>query len=194
MTGTWDAKRDLDDYRARRGEFRVVEVPPRRYLMADGHGDPDTAASYGQAVASLYPAAHRLKFASRRAGNDHVVPPLEGLWWADDLTSFTTARDKTRWSWTLMILVPDHVEDALLDRVDLGPVRVGTLSEGTCVQTLHVGPYDDEAPVLARLHDEVLPDRGLRPTGHHHELYLSDPRRTDPSRLRTVLRQPVAPA
>lgn len=197
--GKVDLKRELDAYRARAGEFRVVDVPPQQYLMVDGHGDPNSAPEYAAAVEALYPAAYRLKFASRkRLGRDYVVMPLEALWWAEDIAAFTTARDKSRWDWTVMILVPEWIDRELFEEVaaELPPsdVRLETLEEGRCVQTLHIGSYDDEAPLLARLHDEFLPGAGLRPTGRHHEIYLSDPRRVEPARLRTILRQPVAPA
>ena len=198
-----DVTRALDSYRARRGRFDLIEVPERRYLMIDGHGDPNTPV-YLDAVQALYPVAYRMKFASKRGlGRDYVVPPLEGLWWADDPAAFTTARDKSRWDWTLMILVPDWlgpeefraaVEEAGARRrpARLGDVRLASLAEGTCVQTLHVGPFDAEAAVLSELHDTVIPRLGLRLAGTHHEIYLSDPRRTAPERLRTILRQPVA--
>lgn len=210
MSGTTDKvdlRRTMDSYRARAGEFREIEVPPLRYLMVDGTGDPNTARAYAEALAALYPVAYRVKFLARdRLGRDHVVPPLEALWWAEDHRAFTSARDKTRWSWTAMILVPDWVPSDLVDeavadvarRPDASPaldrLRCETLAEGRCLQTLHVGPYDDEGPVLAELHDVVIPGRGLRLTGKHHEIYLSDARRTSPERLRTILRQPVAPA
>jgi hypothetical protein len=200
-----DPKRTLDDYRARRGEFRVVEVPARHYLMVDGHGDPNTSPLYASAIAALFPVAYALKAAVRgETGDDFVVMPLEALWWADDMTSFTTRRNKERWRWTAMILVPDAVTPALFsaavdgvaarkspERID--DVRLEILDEGMCIQTLHVGPYDDEAAVLARLHEQEVPERRLRLTGRHHEIYLSDARRTAPEALRTILRQPVAP-
>jgi len=201
-----DPKKELDSYRARRGEFRVLDVPPLRYLMVDGKGDPNTSPEYADALAVLYPLAYRMKFASKRElDRDYVVPPLEALWWADDMSAFTSARDKSRWSWTAMILVPDHVPTSVYDaavaelgRTDppaaLARVRLASLDEGRCVQTLHVGSYDDEAPVLARMHDEFIRAQGLRMTGRHHEVYLSDPRRVAPSRLRTILRQPVEPS
>ncbi|BEL02966.1 GyrI-like domain-containing protein [Actinoplanes sichuanensis] len=182
-----DFKRELDCYSARRGRFDLVDVPDLRYLMIDGSGDPNGGA-FGDAAAALYPVAYRLKFASKRLGRDYVVMPLEGLWWADDMESFTGSRDKSRWHWTLMIMVPGEIDEALVD----GGVRVGTLSEGRCVQTLHVGSFDDEAETLARMHHEFIPAGGLRMTGRHHEIYLSDPRKTAPERLRTILRQPVA--
>ena len=198
-----DFKRSMDGYRARQGEFRVLEVPPLRYLMVDGHGDPNTATEYADAVATLYPVAYTLKFASKQdLDRDYVVPPLEALWWAQDMAAFTSARDKSRWSWTTMIMVPEWIGDDLFEDAvakvaaksppaGLDRLRIETLHEGTCVQTLHLGPYDDEGPVLAQLHEELIPAAGLRPTGKHHEVYLSDPRRMAPEKLRTILRQPV---
>ena len=201
-----DLKKELDSYRARVGEFRVVDVPPLRYLMVDGHGDPNTSSVYADALAALYPLAYALKFASkRRLDRDYVVPPLEALWWAPDMTVFTSARDKSQWDWTVMILTPAWIDDAMVEEAvaavagkappaGLAQVRWETLHEGRCVQTLHVGPYDDEGPVLATMHEEVIPSAGLRLSGEHHEIYLSDPRRTAPERLRTILRQPVTDA
>ncbi|MDO9456023.1 GyrI-like domain-containing protein [Nocardioides sp.] len=201
-----DVKKALDCFRARAGEFRVLDVPALRYLMVDGRGDPNTAPAYAAAIGALYPVAYTTKFASRRElGRDYVVPPLEALWWAPDMDAFTTARDKARWCWTVMLVVPDWVSPDLVadararasarhPSVDLDQVRLERLDEGRCVQTLHVGSYDDEAEVLAELHDRVIPNAGLRMTGKHHEIYLSDPRRVEASRLRTILRQPVAEA
>ncbi|MFL0412171.1 GyrI-like domain-containing protein [Microbacterium paludicola] len=190
-----DLKKTLDGYRAKRGEFRFLDVPDARYLMIDGHGDPNTG-SFAEAIEALYPVAYRLKFASRRElDRDYVVPPLEGLWWADDMAVFTSARDKSLWHWTLMIFVPEWVEDSLLAGVDApAEVRLEPLAEGRCLQTLHIGAFDDEGPVLARMHNEVIPAEGLVPTGRHHEIYLSDFRRVPPERRRTILRQPVGPA
>lgn len=186
-----DLKKALDSYRAKVGEFRLLDLPPRRYLMVDGHGDPNTAPAYADALAAIYPVAYRLKFAAKAAGHDYVVPPLEALWWADDPSAFTSRRDKSRWQWTVMLLVPDWVDDEAVAAALADPVRVETLAEGRCVQTLHVGSYDDEGPVLAELHDRFIPGAGLAMTGRHHEIYLNDARRTAPERLRTILRQPV---
>ncbi|KAE8762893.1 GyrI-like domain-containing protein [Georgenia thermotolerans] len=206
MTDKTDVKKTLDAYRAVRGEVRVLDVPDLRYLMIDGRGDPNTSPAFTEAVQALYPVAYTLKFASKdELGRDYVVPPLEGLWWAEDMDAFTTARDKSRWRWTLMILVPDWIDAAMvaaaIERagarnrpVRLDDVRLEALAEGRCVQTLHVGAFDDEADVLARLHHEVIPGHGLRPTGKHHEIYLSDFRRVAPERRRTILRQPVTAA
>ncbi|XBH21351.1 GyrI-like domain-containing protein [Jonesiaceae bacterium BS-20] len=188
-------------YRAKAGKFQVIEVPTMQYLMIDGHGDPNTAPEYVQALQALYPVAYKLKFASRNElGRDYVVPPLEGLWWAQDMDTFTVARDKTQWDWTMMIMVPDWIRQDLFDAVlaqvgaqdapaALDLVRLEHLEEGCSVQTLHVGSYDEEAGVLAQMHGEFIPQENLQMIGKHHEIYLSDPRRTAPEKLRTILRQ-----
>ncbi|UNK71883.1 GyrI-like domain-containing protein [Microbacterium sp. H1-D42] len=199
-----DLKKTLDAYQAKRGEFRVVEVPEMTYLMVDGRGDPNTSPAYTAALEALYPVAYALKFASaRELDRDYVVPPLEGLWWADDMTSFTSARDKSQWHWTMMLMAPEWVPAAMVSAAvakvaakkdapaRLDEVRLESLTEGLCVQTLHLGSFDDEAPVLAQMHDEFIPDAGLELTGRHHEIYFSDFRRVAPEKLRTLLRQPV---
>ncbi|MFC4005241.1 GyrI-like domain-containing protein [Prauserella oleivorans] len=205
MTDKIDFKKKLDAYRATAGEFRVVDVPELRYLMVDGHGDPNTAQAYRDAVAALYSVAYKLKFASKNElGRDYVVMPLEGLWSADDMAAFTTARDKSRWDWTLLMMVPDWITPDLFARAvelvgakdapaRLDDLRLDTLSEGRCVQTLHIGSYDDETEVLRQMHEEFIPGEGLTMVGRHHEIYLSDARRVAPEKLRTILRQPVRP-
>jgi hypothetical protein len=204
MTDKIDFKREIDAYRARQGRFEVLDVPDLQYLMIDGHGDPNTSPAFSEAAEALYPLAYKLKFASKQTlGRDYVVMPLEGLWWADDLDAFTASRDKSRWSWTLMIMVPDWIDQGVFDEAieqiaakhcprRLHEVRLGSLSEGHCVQTLHVGSYDDEAEVLARMHHEFIPEIGLQMAGKHHEIYLNDFRKVAPERLRTILRQPVS--
>ena len=203
-TVTTDLRRELASYSATCGRFEVLTVPPMRYLMVDGHGDPNTSTAYQDALATLYPVAYALTFLSKRTlGRAVRITPLEALWWADDMSAFTTARDKAAWSWTLMLLVPDwlgseHVDAARASVTAKGraPVmsalRCERLDEGLVVQTLHIGPYDDEGPLLDAMHTEVIPSMGLRVTGRHHEVYLTDARRTAPHRLRTILRQPVA--
>jgi hypothetical protein len=188
-----DLKRELPCYTAKHDVPQVVDVPDLRYLMIDGHGDPNTAA-YQTAVSALYPVAYKIKFASKKElDRDYVVMPLEGLWWAADMATFTTARDKSRWDWTLMIMVPDWITDEMFGQVGSDAVRLESLSEGRCVQALHVGAYDDEADLLRRMHEEFIPEQGLTMVGKHHEIYLSDPRRVAAAKLRTILRQPVAP-
>jgi hypothetical protein len=203
MNGKLDLKRALDGYRARPGEFRLIDVPVQQYLTIDGQGDPN-ASAFAQAIETLYPVAYAMKFASKQQlGRDYVVPPLEGLWWAEDMDTFTVARDKSRWSWTLLNLVPDWLTAADLaaavDRVAakrrpgrLDDVGLHSLAEGRCVQTLHIGTFDDEAAVLDRMHHEFIPANGLRMVLRHHEIYLSDFRRVAPEKRRTILRQPVA--
>ncbi|WP_129784849.1 GyrI-like domain-containing protein [Promicromonospora panici] len=204
MADKTDLKKSLDAYQAKKGKFRVVDVPDLQYLMVDGHGDPNTSPNFAEAVEALYPVAYTLKFASKRElGRDYVVMPLEGLWWAEDMDSFTVARDKSRWDWTLMVMQPDWIDQgifaAAVEQVRgkrkparLDDVRLEPLSEGLSVQTLHVGSFDAEADALARMHDEFIPDNGLRRTGRHHEIYLSDFRKVAPEKQRTILRQPVA--
>lgn len=198
-----DFKKQLESYTAPYGRFSLVRVTALSYLMVDGHGDPNTTPAYAQALAALYPLAYAVKFLSKtELGRDYVVMPLEALWWSADMASFTTARDKSRWDWTLLNLVPEwitreHVETAretAAKRTGAGAlhsVRLEHHDEGLSVQTLHIGPYDDEAPVLARMHTEFIPAQSLRLAGKHHEIYLSDPRRTAAARLKTILRQPV---
>jgi len=166
----------------------------------DGHGDPNTAPAYKHAVESLYATAYTIKFACKADGQDFVVMPLEGLWSARDPESFT-ARRKGEWDWTMMIMVPDYVDETRsqsaksMAQTKLGALseslRLESLEEGLSLQALHVGSYDDEGPLLARLHGEVMPDGGYEFAGPHHEVYLSDPRRVPPEKLKTILRQPV---
>lgn len=188
-------------YNPPRGKFEIVEVPPLQYVQMDGAGDPNTAEAYKTGVAWLYSVSYAMKFAAKaELGRDYVVGPLEALWWADDMSTFV-ARKKSDWQWTIMILQPDFVTSALfvraVDKVSkkLGAppasLRLETYHEGLSVQTLHIGSYDDEAPTLARLHQEFVPANGLRETGHHHEIYLGDPRKVAPQKLKTILRQPV---
>jgi hypothetical protein len=202
VTDKVDLKRALDSYRATKGAFRTLEVPVANYLMVDGHGDPNISPQFTAALETLYPVAYTLKFASKRElDRDYVVPPLEGLWWADDMDAFTTARDKSNWHWTLMLMVPDwldehHVgaaiEKARATKPLAAEIRFESLSEGLCVQTLHIGSFDSEAAILQALHTDFIPANGLRMTGRHHEVYLSDTRKTAPEKQRTILRQPVA--
>jgi Uncharacterized conserved protein len=199
----WDVKREWKElYAPRPGRFELVEVPELPFLMIDGEGDPNTSQSYEDAVSTLYAVSYALKFASKQLGRDLVVGPLEGLWSADDPSAFVT-RAKGEWTWTMMIVQPEWITDAMVEEAlqrasekrDLPAadrLRFERYAEGLSVQILHVGSYDDEGPVLERLHREFMPANGLAFNGRHHEIYLSDPRKTEPAKLRTVLRQPVA--
>ncbi|MDN5915912.1 MAG: GyrI-like domain-containing protein [Pseudonocardia sp.] len=201
-----DFKKQIETYTAPRGRFEVVTVPAMQFLMIDGHGDPNTSRAYQDALTTIYPVAYKLKFLSKgELGHDYVVMPLEGLWWSADMDSFTSARDKSQWDWTMLNMVPDWISHDHVDAARravaatgkapaLDALRLEPFDEGLSVQTLHLGSYDDEAPVLDTMHTEFIPARSLRMTGKHHEIYLSDSRRTAPSKLRTILRQPVAQA
>jgi len=186
------------------GEFAVIEVPTMQFVKLDGEGDPNESPSYKSAVEWLYSVSYAMKFAAKgQLGMDYVVPPLEGLWWAADPKSFVR-RDKDQWHWTMMIMAPDIIDWEIFSgavakaskKLDQPPegLRIEAYAEGLSLQTLHIGSYDDEGPVLARLHDEVMPDKGMNFNGPHHEIYLGDPRKTEPSKLRTILRQPVKSA
>jgi len=200
-----DFKKTIDAYRARKGRFDLVDVPDLQYFMIDGHGDPNAAPEFTSAIEALYPLAYGVKFASKKnLDRDYAVMPLEGLWRADDQSSFTSSRDKSRWHWTLMIMQPDWITGQMMadaaamasaknSAVRVDEVRLARLREGVCAQTLHVGTYDDEAPVLAEMHDVFIPAQEMRLSGTHHEVYFSDPRRGDPAKRRTLLRQPVQP-
>ncbi|MFC3722480.1 GyrI-like domain-containing protein [Neoaquamicrobium sediminum] len=183
------------------GRFTVVDVPQMQFVKVDGHGDPNTAPAYKRAVEWLYSVSYPLKFMSKKElARDYAVMPLEGLWWAQDTSTFLT-RDKDAWSWTMMIMQPEWITQAMFEAaVDKAKAKFGAppetlrleaYDEGLSVQVMHVGSYDDEGPILRRLHEEFLPENGLAETGHHHEIYISDPRKTAPEKLKTVLRQPV---
>jgi hypothetical protein len=186
----------------------IVEVPEFAFLMVDGRGDPNASEAYEQALQALYSAAYTLKFALKKADleRDFKVAPLEGLWWAGDAapTMAELQRDRDSWNWTMMIAVPDvvtpdevaaAVETAARKReLPAAPLlRLERFEEGLAAQIMHVGPYAEEAPTIARLHEWVAA-QGYALRGRHHEIYLGDPRRTAPERLKTVLRHPVQPA
>lgn len=184
------------------GDFTEVHVPEAAYLAADGSGDPNTSPAYASAIQALYAGAYAIRAVlKKRTGDDFVVGPLEGLWTSADSSAFV-ARDKGEWNWTMMIPLPDAVSardiaDGLgqaarkKPELPVSALKELPLSEGRSLQILHVGTYDDEAPTLARLHDEVMPRLGLTWNGPHHEIYLSDPRRVAPEKMKTILRQPV---
>ena len=179
----------------------MVDVPAMHFLMVDGEGDPNTSAAFQQAIEALYGLSYTLKFASKMGrGIDWKVMGIEGLWWADDPEAFRAGR-KDEWRWTLLIAQPDVVtaeaveaaretlrqkkNPAALDRV-----RLERFDEGLSAQMLHVGPYSEEGPTIERLH-AFIRNQGYDLAGKHHEIYLSDPRRVAPEKLKTILRYPV---
>lgn len=192
-----------ENYKAKHNKFQIIEIPTMQYLMVDGHGDPNTSEEFSQAIETLFPVAYKLKFMSKKElEKDYVVPPLEGLWWAKSMDDFTVTRDKSKWDWTLMLMTPDWITQEMFERVKeqlrakdapvfLDKIRLEKLDEGTCVQTLHIGSFDDEGPVLEKLHTEYILMHNLQPIHKHHEIYLSDFRKVSPEKLKTILRQPV---
>lgn len=195
-----DYKRELRDYYTAKPAPAFVEVPELLFLMVDGHGDPNTSESYGDAVAALYAVSYAAKFALKHAGiADYGVMPLEGLWWSSDMSAFANA-DKSAWSWTMMIMQPDAVtaevfEQAVAKAAEkllpaLAQVRRERFAEGLAAQVMHLGPYSTEGPTIAALH-AFIAEHGRDLTGKHHEVYLTDPRRSAPDKMRTILRQPV---
>lgn len=201
-----DFKKDLKLlYQPSAKGFEVVDVPPMQFLMIDGHGNPNTAPACQEAVETLYAVAYKIKFISKKEpGKDYVVPPLEGLWWAEEMSAFT-AGDKDAWDWTMMIMQPDWITPDIFKTAceqaqkakplpALPKLHLETYHEGLSVQIMHLGSYADEAPTLARLHNDYLPQNSLIEAGKHHEIYLGDPRKTTPEKLKTILRQPVKSA
>ena len=181
----------------------TVDVPPMNFLKIDGHGDPNTSQEYVDAVEALYPMAYTIKCMCKKDQvEDFGVMPLEGLWWTEDMRDFSVD-DKSDWLWTAMIMQPEVVTGEMFERAVeqvagkknpklLSRVRFESYDEGRAAQVMYVGPYSNEGPAIERLHAFIDEQGGsLEGTDlHHHEIYLNDPRRTDPSKLKTVIRQP----
>ncbi len=177
-----------------------VNVPTMNFLMIDGEGGPDTE-DYSNAVEALFMVSYSLKFAVKKGGMDidYSVMPLEGLWWADDMDSFH-ANYKSAWKWTMMMMQPEFVTRAMVEDAissvetkknppALPLMRFQSFDEGQCAQILHIGPFSEEGPTIARIHEYIKQKSELR--GRHHEIYLSDIRRADPAKWKTVIRQPM---
>jgi hypothetical protein len=183
-------------------EFVIIDVPEMQFLMIDGDGDHDTEA-FSLCTKWLYAALHPIKrVAKERMGSGFIEPPLEVLWWADDMVDFI-AGERSKFKWRQMIVTADWVSAEMLDdavsaagssRLGEPPaaLRLGKFAEGTSVQIMHVGVEEAAIPTMARLHNEFLPAHNLIAVGYHHEIYLSYANRTAPEKMRTVLRQPVA--
>ena len=193
-------------YGAKAGVIAVVDVPPLTYLMVDGEGDPNTAKTFQEAIEALFSLSYTLKFTLKKSPRaiDYGVMPLEALWWADDPRNFGCAdhqADKSKWKWTAMIVQPDVISQMDVDAafvqvrkkknsVALDRARFETLVEGISAQVLHIGPFSAEGPAIQRIHGFALA-AGKELRGKHHEIYLSDPRRTAPEKLKTILRRPM---
>lgn len=183
--------------------FAFVDVPALKYLMIDGMGDPNTVPAFQVSIETLFGVAFTTKFAAKKAGAEpeYTVPPLSGLWWCEGIEGFDPDK-RNLWRWTLMIAQPPHIENemvrsAVSQLVEKGKqglweqIRLETLDEGLSIQTMYMGPYCDEAPTIAAMHRFVM-EKGYSLRGRHHEIYLSDPRRTTPEKLKTILRHPVS--
>lgn len=178
-----------------------VDVPSMHFLLIDGEGDPNTSKAYAEAVEALFAVSYTAKFMVKKGpmAIDYGVMPLEGLWWMDDMSQFSTA-NKAKWKWTTMIMQPPPVTKGVIttalatvskkkNLAALAKLRFERFTEGCCAQTLHLGPFSEEGPTIERVH-QFIRSRGGRLTGKHHEIYLSDIRKAAPAKWKTVIRQP----
>lgn len=198
-----DPKKDLKHlYQPSAKAVVQVDVPGMKFLMVDGEGDPNTSQEYAQAVEALFSVSYTAKFMVKKGAQqlDYAVMPLEGLWWADDMSAFA-ANDKAKWKWTMMIMQPSFVANDVIEAAiaevrtkkklaAIDKLRVEDYTEGICAQILHIGLFSEEGPTVERLHEFV--DARTGRAGKHHEIYLSDIRRADPKNWKTIIRQPMA--
>ncbi len=198
-----DYKKELKHlYKPSPKKVEIVEVPQMNFLMIDGQGDPNTSQEFQDAVETLYSLSYTLKFMIKKGASeiDYGVLPLEGLWWADDMSQFTTGNKET-WKWTLMIMQPEFITTKLFNEAveqvrkkknpaALAKVRFGSYSEGQAAQIMHLGPFSEEGPTIEKVH-RFIEENGCSRTGKHHEIYLSDIRKAAPEKWKTVVRQPM---
>jgi hypothetical protein len=185
-------------------DVEVVSIPEMQFLMVDGTGNPNTSQEYQEVLEALYGVAYALKFLIKKElALDYTVMPLEGLWWTPDMREFSVEH-KESWLWTMMIMQPEEVVVTLFERARaqvqskkpstaLAKLRLAKFNEGLSAQIMHLGPYAAEAPTIARLHAYIR-EQGYTFDGtvqKHHEIYLSDPRRAAPEKMKTVIRQPM---
>lgn len=210
MTKT-DFKKTLKAfYNPKPKQYEIIKIPKMNFIMIDGKGVPGVSQIYLDSLAALYPIAYKAKFLSKAKDLDYTVPSLEGLWWADDMADFVND-NKQNWRWTMMIMQPEWVSEAMIEQARdmarvknppklLDQVRFESYDEGLVAQYLHIGSYADEEPILKHMHKVFIPEQGYKipslqaKISKHHEIYLSDPRRVAPEKLKTVLRQPVVKA
>lgn len=200
-----DLRKELKNlYQPSAREVVEVDVPMMNFLMVDGEGDPNTSQAYADAVEVLFMVSYAVKFMVRKGALaiDYGVMPLESLWWTDDMSKFSID-DKSNWKWTAMIMQPSFVTSENIDLAvsdvekkknppGISRVRMTSFSEGRCAQIMHIGPFSEEGPTIEKLH-QFIDTRGQR-AGKHHEIYLSDIRKADPSKWKTIIRQPVQSA
>ena len=184
-------------------DVAILDVPKMNFLMIDGAGDPNTSQQYKEAVEALYSVSYALKFMVKKGSEaiDYAVMPSEGLWWVEDMSTFSI-KNKDAWQWTAMIMQPDFVSAELAAKAieqaskkkelpALVKLRFVSFHEGLCAQVMHIGPYAAEAPTIEKLHGFIA-QSGYRMKGKHHEIYLSDPRKAAPEKMKTVIRQPIS--
>lgn len=197
-----DYRKDLKTlYHPSPRQIEVVDVPEMHFLVVDGEGDPNTSRSYQEAMEVLFAVSYTLKFMIKKGSLkiDYGVFPLEGMWWAEDPSDFMVG-NKEKWKWTSMIAQPEFVTMEMVkeaieqarkkkELAALKLLRFEPYAEGKSAQVMHVGPFSEEGPAIARIH-AFISEIGAYPAGKHHEIYLSDFRKTSPGKLKTVIRQP----
>jgi len=202
MTVKIDFKKTMKEiYQPNPKEVVLIDIPEMQFLKIDGMGSPGDSKEYQDALAVLYPIAFKTKFLSKAIGKDYVVPPLEGLWWADNMEDFIEG-NRDKWKWTMMIMQPDWITQDMINEAisitkkkkpeltELLPkLRLEKYNEGKTAQIMHVGPYSEEGPTVQKVHDFIQKEGG-KFDGFHHEIYLSDPRKANPATMKTVIRQP----
>jgi hypothetical protein len=198
-----DYKKQLKEfYSPSAKEISIVDVPEMNFLMIDGMGDPTKSKEFADAIQALYPVAYGIKFDYKKnKGIDFGVMPLEGLWWADDMTDFSSKKgNRDNWKWTLMIMQPEIVDKKTVeDQIKIvkekknppmiDKIRFETYKEGKSAQVMYTGPFSEEGPTILKMHDKIK-DLNGNLSGKHHEIYLSDFRKVAPEKMKTVLRQP----
>lgn len=206
MTETIDLKKQYASYYNPPARPVILTVPAFNYLKVDGAGNPNNNPQFQSATEALYALAYTIRFAYKAAADAaYTVMPLEGLWWAEDMDTFLT-RDKAAWQWTLMILQPEFISAELvaqsraealrkkkLSAEQLDALRFEPYAAGECVTMMHTGTYDAETESIALMH-RTAREQGYELAGLHQEIYLSDPRKTAPEKMKTVLRQPIRKA
>lgn len=202
-----DFLKELKEYYAPKAQVvAAVELPRFEFVMIDGRGDPQKTPSFQESIEALYKFSYTLKFKIKKgqAAVDYGVMPLEGQWWADDMSVFDPEKgNREAWQWTLMIMQP-YITEAVFQEVVAeisakNPEKKAVferlylqfLTEGRAAQTLHIGPYANEGATVQRVH-EFIKENGGTLTGKHHEIYLSDMRRSRPENLKTIIRQPYS--
>jgi hypothetical protein len=197
-----DLKKELKSfYNPTAKDVTLIDIPKMNFIMIDGQGAPESK-QFMQAMLALYPIAYTIKFDKKKTGGpDFTVMALEGLWWAEDMKVFMPeTSDRNKWQWTVMMMQPDFItrrdfENAVKaakkkkDNPALDNVRFESFTEGKSVQIMHIGPYSAEGPNIQKIHQKIA-EIGGKLSGKHHEIYLSDPRRVTPDKMKTVLRQP----